>query len=371
MVELAEGSTTAALFTQNSFAAPPVVLAQKHIISAQTRALLVNAGNANAATGAQGLNNAMACCSKVSELIGCECEQVLPFSTGVIGEPFDMPAMLAGIQNAVAQVGQADWLGAARAIMTTDTVPKAISRTVEIDGEVITVTGIAKGSGMISPNMATMLAFVVTDAPLATEVLQSLVETGNARSFNCITVDSDTSTNDALVLSATGRANIAPLLELADPRTHNFELTLNEVLSHLATSIIRDAEGATKFISIEVVNGLVKPDCVAVAYAVANSPLVKTALFAGDPNWGRLVMAIGKAKTIAMDVSLININVNSVALLTGGQLSPSYSEELGQRVFSQDEIEIQIDLAQGDESHRVWTSDLSHDYVSINADYRS
>ena len=371
LMRLCEGASVSAVFTQNKCCAAPVTLAKAHMAGGKIRALLINSGNANAVTGDQGLQNAMQSCAQVAELIGLTPEQVLPFSTGVIGEQLNMNAINRGIESLVGQhsVGQLsvdNWLPAAEAIMTTDTVAKAVSRRFELNGELITITGISKGSGMICPNMATMLAYVATDAPISNQNLDGLLVRGTRASFNRITVDSDTSTNDALVLIATGSHE-----PLKNESLETFYNALEEVLVELATSIIRDAEGATKFVKVEVSGGSIESDCSAMAYSIAHSPLVKTALFASDPNWGRILMALGKAPVESLDMSLVDIHIGSVSLIEKGQPASSYTEEAGKTVFLQEEIHIHVELNQGPESFHVWTSDLSHDYVSINADYRS
>ncbi len=371
LVEFVASTKTAAVFTQSAFAAAPVIIAKDHLKAAETRALLVNMGNANAATGAQGLNNCQACCQVLAENLGLPAQSILPFSTGVIGEQIDVASMQSAIELVASRSNQSDWPTAAHAIMTTDTVAKAASRQIELDGELITINGIAKGSGMICPNMATMLGFVATDAPISKTLLEGLLKRSVEASFNRITVDSDTSTNDAVTLSATGVASIAELVDSSDPRVAQFYVALEEVMVELATAIVRDGEGATKFINVKVNNGASEADARAVAYAVANSPLVKTALFASDPNWGRLPMAIGKADAKTLNADTISIAVNGVAILHLGTPHPDYTEAKGKLAFAESEITIEIDLGCGDEEFNVWTSDLSHDYVSINADYRS
>jgi glutamate N-acetyltransferase/amino-acid N-acetyltransferase len=333
-----------------------------------TRALLINSGNANAVTGELGLRNAAQSCAETAELLGLSVEQVLPFSTGVIGEQMNMEVMSGGIQTLGGKLSSDNWLAAAEAIMTTDTVAKAVSRQIDLGGDLVTITGITKGSGMICPNMATMLAYVATDAKLPGDVLDTLLRQGVDASFNRITVDSDTSTNDALVLMATGRAQTKPL---EGELLTNFYRELEAVLIELATSIIRDGEGATKFVKVEVLGGENKADCAAIAYSIAHSPLVKTALFASDPNWGRILMALGKAPVETLVMESVDIMIGDVALIEKGQPAKSYTEEAGKAVFVEDEIHIQVNLNQGSERTHVWTSDLSHDYVSINADYRS
>jgi len=367
IMELAEGSTTAAVFTQNKCCAAPVTVAKDHLQKVSVRALLINAGNANAVTGELGMNNALESCEALGNALGVAKESVLPFSTGVIGEQLNMPALLGGIKQAVPSLSEDGWLPAAEAIMTTDTLAKAISRQVEIDGRVVTITGVAKGSGMICPDMATLLAYVATDAEIKQSQLQQLLVDGTDKSFNRITVDSDTSTNDALVLMATGQSGVT----VDQNNQDTFSQALNDVLIHLATAIIRDAEGATKFVKVAVNKGVNQADCRAVAYAIAHSPLVKTALFASDPNWGRILMALGKAPAEYLDLSTVDICINSVSLIEQGEPAPSYTEERGKAEFEKEEITIDISLNQGAEDFHVWTSDLSHDYVSINADYRS
>jgi len=368
LISLNEGSNVAAVFTQNKCCAAPVTLAKAHMAASPTRGLLVNSGNANAVTGELGMQNAIQSCAELAAAAGFNTEQVLPFSTGVIGEQLDMVAMSRGISQLNEQLAGDNWLAAAKAIMTTDTVTKAASRQIELNGDLVTITGIAKGSGMICPNMATMLAYVATDANISSAMLDHLLHQGTAASFNRITVDSDTSTNDALVLMATGRAQAKPLEgQLVD----DFYAALEDVLIELATSIIRDGEGATKFVKVEVSSGSSESDCAAIAYSIAHSPLVKTALFASDPNWGRILMALGKAPVDTLNMGLIDIKIGEVSLIEKGEPAPDYTEATGKAVFEREEIHIHIVLNQGSESTHVWTSDLSHDYVSINADYRS
>ncbi len=368
LITLSENTKVSAVFTQNKCCAAPVTLAKAHMLKNAPRALLINSGNANAVTGQQGLENAVQNCSEVAAILGLSADQVLPFSTGVIGEQLNMEAMSQGILALESQLLADNWLLAAESIMTTDTVAKAVSRQIELNGKRLTISGIAKGSGMICPNMATMLAYVATDANISSDDLDVLLKRGTGASFNRITVDSDTSTNDALVLMATGKADSVPL---DSQGLDAFYGVLEEVLIELATSIIRDAEGATKFVKVEVQGGSSEADCSAIAYSIAHSPLVKTALFASDPNWGRILMALGKAPADSLDMDLVDIKIGHVSLIEQGQPAASYTEEAGKAIFIQDEISIHIELNQGSESFHVWTSDLSHDYVSINADYRS
>lgn len=367
LFKFAEGATAAAVFTKNKYCAAPVTIAQQHLEKNKPRALLINAGNANAGTGELGLKNAIQSCQAIAETLGIEIEQVLPFSTGVIGEQLPMDRMFQGIENVSKSLSSNNWLDAASAIMTTDTIAKGVSECILIDGQQVTITGIAKGSGMICPNMATLLSYVATDADIAADRLQAMLEQGANASFNRITVDSDTSTNDALVLVATGKSSV----QINNENIDDFSHALDKVLIALATSVIRDGEGATKFVKVDVINGVCDTDCESIAYSVAHSPLVKTALFASDPNWGRILAAIGKADAEHLDIDKINIQVNGQALIEQGQPASSYSEEIGQTIFQQDEITITIDLALGNKKYHVWTSDLSHEYVSINADYRS
>ena len=369
LMTFVEGTQCAAVFTQNKCCAAPVHVAREHLnVNAGARAILVNAGNANAATGDVGMQNAITSCAAVAEKCGVTAAQVLPFSTGVIGEQMNMPVLLDGIESLSQSLKEDAWLDAAEAIMTTDTLAKACSKQVDVGGTTNTITGIAKGSGMMCPNMATMLAYVATDANIDAGDLQTLVKEGAAASFNRITVDGDTSTNDALLLAATAQANTSALKgkDLGLVAT-----AINEVLISLATAIVRDAEGATKFVKIDVCGGASEADCAAVAYSIGHSPLVKTALFASDPNWGRILMALGKAPADQLEIDKVDIKIGDVELIEQGQPAPNYTEERGKHVFEQSEISISIDLNLGDSRYHVWTSDLSHDYVSINADYRS
>ncbi|MDG1904316.1 MAG: bifunctional glutamate N-acetyltransferase/amino-acid acetyltransferase ArgJ [Arenicella sp.] len=371
LMHFCEGSVSSALFTQNKFCAAPVLVAKEHLKQASARALLINAGNANAGTGQQGLDNCNSSCQSLSQVLDCDPQAVLPFSTGVIGEQMEMQALSSGITSFGDAAYNSSWVDAAKAIMTTDTVAKASSRTLIIDGQFVTVSGIAKGSGMICPNMATMLAFVATDAVVSQTVLDDCLKRATDASFNRITVDGDTSTNDAVVLSATGKAGHALLYDSSSDDAKAFYVAVHDVLLDLAQAIIRDGEGATKFVTVEVKGGKLQSDCEEIAYSIAHSPLVKTAMNASDPNWGRLLMAIGKAPTKYFDIDVLNLAINGLALIERGQPHPDYSEEQGQREFQKEEITISVDLNLGGESYTVWTSDLSHEYVRINADYRS
>ena len=368
LVSLSEGSVTSAVFTQNKCCAAPVIVAKQNIKIGATRALLVNSGNANAVTGDEGLGNAQLSCELVAQGLGLNANHVLPFSTGVIGEQLNMVALQNGIKQLPAKLREDNWLAAAKAIMTTDTLPKAVSTQFELNGNTVTITGMTKGSGMICPNMATMLAYVATDANIEQADLDALLQKGTAESFNKITVDSDTSTNDALVLMATGQAQSEPL---KGDSLNTFYGELEGLLVLLATSIIRDAEGATKFVKISVEGGKSESDCAAIAYSIAHSPLVKTALFASDPNWGRILMALGKSPVDELDMAKVDIDIGAVSLIEKGQPAADYTEAAGKSVFSQEEITIHLNLNSGGAQSHVWTSDLSHEYVRINADYRS
>lgn len=372
VVRLAEGSTVAGVFTRNRFCAAPVQVCREHLAAGRgIRALVINTGNANAGTGEPGLANARATCDAVAGALGIGADQVLPFSTGVILEPLPMDRLLAGVPKAIDNAREDNWLAAAESIMTTDTQPKAASRTVQIGGKTVTLTGISKGAGMIRPNMATMLGFIATDATVAQPVLQALVSHAADHSFNSITIDGDTSTNDSFVLIATGRAG-APAIERANGA--QFEALRDAVTSlaqELAQMIVRDGEGATKLMTIQVEGGRDVAECRQIAYAVAHSPLVKTAFYASDPNLGRILAAVGYAGVDDLDVGGVNLWLDDVWVARDGGRHPEYREEDGQRVMKQAEITVRIALGRGNATATVWTCDLSHDYVSINADYRS
>jgi glutamate N-acetyltransferase/amino-acid N-acetyltransferase len=372
LVRLAPGARVAGVFTCNSFAAAPVQVCREHLaLGGEVRALIVNAGNANCGTGAQGLADARRSCDLVAAAIGCTPAQVLPFSTGVILEPLPVAKIEAALPQCVASLGAANWAQAASAIMTTDTVPKGRSTTLIVDGAKISITGIAKGVGMLQPNMATMLAYLATDAAIASPVLGALVKRVADRSFNRVTVDGDTSTNDSFVLIATGRAAAAPIESAADPRLPAIEAALTGVAALLAQSIARDGEGATKFITVDVHGCADEAEALRVARGVANSPLVKTALFASDPNLGRLLMAIGNAGVTGLDTSRVQLKLGDVTVIRDGGRAPTYREEDGARVMKPSEITIDNDLGRGSASTTVWTCDFSYDYVKINAEYRT
>jgi glutamate N-acetyltransferase/amino-acid N-acetyltransferase len=372
LVELAPGTMVAGMFTRNRFCAAPVIVCREHLArSAASRALVVNTGNANAGTGERGLADARAVCAEVARLLRVEPAQVLPFSTGVIMEPLPLERVLAGLPTAVADLGENNWLAAAQAIMTTDTQPKAASRRLTIGGREVTITGIAKGAGMIRPDMATMLAFVATDASLPPELVRAALQHASARSFNAITVDGDTSTNDSFILAATGAAGGARI-ERADGVDYvAFADALTEVSASLAQAIVRDGEGATKFITVQVERGRDEAECRKVAYAIAHSPLVKTAFFASDPNLGRILAAIGYAGVEDLEVGGIELFLDEIRVASAGGRDRDYREQDGQRVMSRPEITVRVVLNRGAASARVWTCDLSHEYVTINAEYRT
>jgi glutamate N-acetyltransferase/amino-acid N-acetyltransferase len=372
LVNLAPGSQAAGVFTQNRFCAAPVIVCREHLArTSSVRALVVNAGNANAGTGAQGLADARATCAAVAELLACEASAVLPFSTGVIMEQLPVDRIVAALPVCKDALAADAWLTAVRAIMTTDTVPKGASRQIELQGQPITVTGIAKGAGMIAPNMATMLSFIATDAPLARPLLAGLVSDIAATSFNRITIDGDTSTNDSLVLVSTQRAPVPPLERRDDPRLAAVKTAIAAVAVELAQALVRDGEGATKFIAIVVEGGRDANECDRVARAIAQSPLVKTAFFASDPNLGRIVCAIGNAAIPDLEPGRVSFWLDDVLVVADGARANSYREEDGKRVMADPEILVRVALGRGSARATVWTCDLSHDYVRINADYRS
>ena len=374
VLKLAPTATVAGVFTQNRFCAAPVQVAKAHLAevggAAPIRALLVNTGNANAGTGASGLADAHASCAALAELLGCAPQQILPFSTGVILEPLPLARLVAGLPQAVAGLAADNWFNAAEAIMTTDTQPKAASRTVLINGHTVTLSGISKGAGMIRPNMATMLGFVACDARVAQPVLEHLVRQVADRSFNCITIDGDTSTNDSFMLIASG-AGTLEVNAIDTPEYAALAAAVTELATFLAQAIVRDGEGATKFITVTVEEGASAEECRKIAYSIGHSPLVKTAFFASDPNLGRILCAIGYAGIDDLDVSKLNMYLDDVWVARDGGRNPDYLEADGQRVMQQSEITIRVKLARGSAAATIWTCDLSHDYVSINADYRS
>ena len=369
LIECCEGSTCAGVFTKNAFCAAPVVVARQHMQAASPRYLLINSGNANAGTGEQGMQAAKACCQAVAVASGCASEQVLPYSTGVIGEPLPVDRITDVIPGLVERLDEDSWNQAATAIMTTDTVAKGVSVQVMLDNKPVQITGIAKGSGMIRPDMATMLAYIATDAGIETDLLQQCLHEAVAHSFNRITVDGDTSTNDACMLLASGQSGVE--LSAGSDELAVFQQALNQLSATLAQTIIRDGEGATKFITVQVEQGNDTQECLDVAYTIAHSPLVKTALFASDPNWGRILAAVGRAGLNDLVLDDIQIDLGDVRIVEKGGRAASYTEEQGQAVMSQDEITITVRLGRGQVSDCVWTTDLSYDYVKINAEYRT
>ena len=375
LIRLDAGAAVAGVFTQNRFCAAPVLLCREHLAASSkaggVRALVVNTGIANAGTGEPGLRAARASCEAVARLLGCSPWQVLPFSTGVIMEPLPVERLESGLPACSADLREDNWAAAAEAIMTTDTVPKAASRKVSLGGTAVTVTGIAKGAGMIRPNMATMLGFVATDAAVAQPLLARLVREAADASFNCVTVDGDTSTNDSFVLIASGRAGNATIADAACADYAALKQAVTAVAAELAQAIVRDGEGATKFMTIAVGGGRDAAECKAVGYAIAHSPLVKTAFFASDPNLGRILAAIGNAGIADLDVSRVRLWLDEVLVAENGGPAASYREADGARVMQQAEIAVRVDLARGGAQATVWTCDFSYDYVRINADYRS
>ena len=369
---LDEGASVAGVFTQNRFCAAPVQVCREHLQGGQAiRAMVINTGNANAGTGADGLQRARATCTALAGQLGVAPEQVLPFSTGVIMEPLPHDRIAAGLPAALADAQGDHWARAAEGIMTTDTLPKAFSRKVLLGDSVVTITGISKGAGMIRPNMATMLGFLATDAAIAPELLAGLVRDLADRSFNRVTIDGDTSTNDSFVLIATHQAGNVPVTSLDSPDGQALRAGLLGVAQQLAQAIVRDGEGATKFITVQVEGGQSGEECRKVAYAIAHSPLVKTAFFASDPNLGRILAAVGYAGIEDLDQTRIDLFLDDVHVAVQGGRNPAYREEDGQRVMKQSEITVRVLLGRGSAVDTVWTCDLSHDYVTINADYRS
>jgi len=365
-------STVAGVFTQNRFCAAPVIVAREHLAAGKgIRALVVNTGNANAGTGDTGMASARATCDALAKLIGCLPEQVLPFSTGVIMEPLPLDRIVAGLPACIANLKSDNWFDASQAIMTTDIVGKAVSRQIKLGDVTVTVTGIAKGSGMIHPNMATMLGYIATDAAVAQPMLQQMVSQASDASFNCITVDGDTSTNDALMLIATGKSGAAAITQAGSEAYKQLQAVVTEVAIILAQAIVRDGEGATKFMAVVVEGGKSKAECKQIAYAVARSPLVKTAFFASDPNLGRILAAIGYAGVADLDVQRIKMYLDDVLVAEQGGRAASYREEDGQRIMQQSDIAIRVVLNRGAASATLWTCDFSYDYVKINASYRS
>lgn len=372
LFEVDPAAKVSAVFTQNRFCAAPVVVAKEHLKKSQPRFLLINTGCANAGMGKQGLVDARASCKALATLVGTiKPEQVLPFSTGVIGEPLPVDRLVSALPAALAACSEDHWALAAQGIMTTDTCAKIASRQLKLNGKTVTVTGIAKGAGMIKPNMATMLAYVATDAKVSKSVLNQLLKEAVSASFNRITVDGDTSTNDACILIATGFAGHSAITSKEQVEYGRLRQTLVDVFVDLAQAIIRDAEGATKFMTIQVNGGKNSRECLQVAYAIAESPLVKTAFFAADPNWGRIVAAMGRSGIQDLDCDKVKIHLNEVLIVERGGRAAGYEESAGQRVMKEKDITISIQLGRGKAKETVWTSDLSHEYIKINAEYRS
>ncbi len=371
VVQLVEGAHVSGVFTQNKFRAAPVIVCKQHLAATNDiRALLVNTGNANAGTGEPGLHHAKQSCDALACLLDLNSEQILPFSTGVILEPLPVDRIINALPAAITNLKADNWFNAAESIMTTDILPKATSRQLIIDGKVITITGMSKGSGMIHPNMATMLGYVATDAVISKPALDAIIDYAVNKSFNCITVDGDTSTNDSFITMAT---NLAGNVEITEGSTDFVTLrdAMTEVATELAQAIVRDGEGATKFMTIQVERGNNAAECRKVAYAVAHSPLVKTAFFASDPNLGRILAAIGYADVDDLDINALSLYLGDVLVAEHGCISPSYQEEKGMAVMQKDDILVRIDLNRGQAEATIWTCDFSYDYVKINADYRS
>jgi len=368
--ELAPESRVAGIFTKNQFCAAPVTLSRRHLTATSPRYLLINTGNANAGTGEQGMRDASACCQALASEAGVSEAEVLPFSTGVIGEPLPVQKIVGALPEALGNMAGNRWAEAASGIMTTDTRPKGASCQLELDGRTVTISGISKGAGMIRPNMATMLGFIATDARIEAELLQTLALELGEQSFNRITIDGDTSTNDACMLMASGQYS-GPEITASSPSLSKLREALQKVYLELAHAIVRDGEGATKFVTINVSGATSQQEALDVAYTVAHSPLVKTALFASDPNWGRILAAVGRAGVDGLDLNALEIHLGDVCLVRNGGRAEDYSEARGQAVMDREEITIAIDLKRGDVRETVWTCDFSHDYVTINAEYRS
>ncbi len=375
LITLDEDAKIGGVFTQNRFCAAPVIVAKEHLFESNPifpiRALIINTGNANAGTGEEGITHARSICAELARLLGCDKKQVLPFSTGVIMESLPLERIISGLPTAVANLKPDNWFAAAQAIMTTDIVPKVMSKQILLGGTTVTVTGVAKGSGMIRPNMATMLGYLATDAALSQPLLQQMVRYAADNSFNRITVDGDTSTNDAFVLIATGRAGNVEIVDKQSSEFSALQEAVTEVAVLLAKAIVRDGEGATKFITVKVEGGRTLDECVKIAYAIAHSPLVKTAFFASDPNLGRILAAVGYAGIDDLDVRSLQLYLDDVLVAENGGRARSYSEQEGKRVMKQPEITVRVVLNRGKASTTVWTCDFSYDYVKINSDYRS
>lgn len=370
LIEIAEGSSTAAVFTLNAFRAAPVVVAQRNNANQDARYILINSGNANAGTGKPGMNACEASCAAIAKLTNDVPNRVLPFSTGVIGELLPVDKIEAALPEAVSDLSEANWARAARAIMTTDTQPKLRVKTVELNGQTCRIVGMSKGSGMIQPNMATMLGFIATDAAIPASTLDGMLRAAVNLSFNQITIDGDTSTNDAVTLTATGRSDFV-ISPTTPDAAQVFQSALTALAKELAQDIVRDGEGATKFVAIEVSGAKSVAEADAVARTVAHSPLVKTALFASDPNWGRILAAIGRSGVKDLDVDSVSLSINGALIAENGARADSYTEQAGVAAMAPEDLLIAIDLARGNETATIWTTDLSYDYLKINAEYRT
>lgn len=371
LLDCSPATQVASVFTRNKFVAAPVQLSRDHLKVESPRALVVNSGCANAGTGESGYHDAKQVCQAVARHVNVATEQVLPFSTGVIGERLPVDRIVAAVGQCHERLRADGWLHAARAIMTTDTVPKGVSLQTTLGGQTVTVTGIVKGAGMICPDMATMLAFIATDAAVTQGVLQTCLVQAVAQSFNRITVDGDTSTNDACVILATGAVGQPSITTLDHPDYPEFARTLTSVAKTLAQAVIRDAEGATKFVEIAVSGGASEADCIRVARIIAHSPLVKTAFYASDPNWGRLLAAVGRSGVSNLDIRRVGIRINHQPIVAGGEVAPAYTDAVGRSVMANEELLVSVDLGAGDEHAAIWTCDLSSEYVRINAEYRT
>ena len=371
LIEITDGSVTSAAFTQNRFCAAPVQISKNHLSKSKPRYCLINAGNANAGTGEDGLSNSKAICRELAKITNCNENEVLPFSTGVIGEDLPVEKINKVLPQLVKNLSEDCWVNVAKSIMTTDTIPKAVSSQISIANSTVSITGIAKGSGMIKPDMATMLSFVATDANITKDALDKIRDHALFKSFNRITVDGDTSTNDSFLLISTGAID-APIIDKKDSK--EFKILENEIIKvcrELAQAIVRDGEGATKFISIQVDEGIDSSECLSVAYKVAESLLVKTAFTASDPNWGRIIAAIGNSNIRDLDIHKIDVYIEDICIVNNGERSKTYSEDKGKKVMRQNEIILRINLRRGAFSEEIWTTDLSYEYIKINAEYRS
>ena len=371
LIEITDGSVTSAAFTQNRFCAAPVQISKNHLSKSKPRYCLINAGNANAGTGEDGLSNSKAICRELAKITNCNENEILPFSTGVIGEDLPVEKINKVLPQLVKNLSEDCWVNVAKSIMTTDTIPKAVSSQISIANSTVSITGIAKGSGMIKPDMATMLSFVATDANITKDALDKIRDHALFKSFNRITIDGDTSTNDSFLLISTGAIDV-PIIDKKDSK--EFKILENEIIKvcrELAQAIVRDGEGATKFISIQVDEGIDSSECLLVAYKVAESLLVKTAFTASDPNWGRIIAAIGNSNIRDLDIHKIDVYIEDICIVNNGERSKTYSEDKGKKVMRQNEIILRINLRRGAFSEEIWTTDLSYEYIKINAEYRS